>query len=87
VALHENWNGSGYPDGLKKDAILLEGRILGIADYYDRLLVGLPYQGPVGHKRALELIQDESGVRFDPKIVDVFVEFQNDFKEAAAKFA
>jgi len=50
-------------------------------------LVGLPYQGPVGHKRALELIQDESGVRFDPKIVDVFVELQNDFKEAAAKFA
>ena len=70
---HENWDGTGYPRGLKGEDIPLEGRIMTIADVYDALVSVRPYKNPFTHEHAVEVIINESGKQFDPVIVDLFV--------------
>jgi putative two-component system response regulator len=70
---HEKWNGSGYPRGLKMEEIPLEGRIMAVADVYDALVCKRPYKEPFEHERAVEIIKNDSGTHFDPKIVEAFL--------------
>jgi HD domain-containing protein len=71
---HENWDGSGYPDGLYGDRIPLAARIVRIADAFDAMTNRRPYQQPVSFEAALEEIQAGAGQEFDPTLVERFVE-------------
>ena len=76
---HEKWNGTGYPRGLRGEEIPLEGRIMAIADVYDALVSRRPYKEPFSHEQAVEIIRRESGIHFDPKIVEAFLNVEEDF--------
>jgi len=76
---HEKWNGSGYPRGLSGEEIPLEGRIMAVADVYDALVSERPYKKPFSHEEAVEIIKKDSGVHFDPKIVEAFLKVADDF--------
>ncbi len=71
---HENWDGTGYPLEIKGESIPLLARILAIADTYDVVRNGRPYQQALSKEKTLQEIQACAGTRFDPKLVDVFVE-------------
>jgi putative two-component system response regulator len=72
---HERWDGSGYPDGLKGEAIPLLARILQIADIYDALTTARPYKPAFSHERAVAVMMEEArrGWR-DPELVPLFAE-------------
>jgi HD-GYP domain-containing protein (c-di-GMP phosphodiesterase class II) len=72
---HEKWDGSGYPGGLKGEAIPLAARIFAIVDVYDTLTSNRPYRPAWPKGEALEYIREQSGKHFDPKIVDAFLRF------------
>jgi len=71
---HEKWNGRGYPQGLKGDAIHIYGRITAIADVFDALGSERVYKKAWELDRILNLIKEERGEHFDPQLVDVFFE-------------
>ena len=71
---HENWDGTGYPDGLYGDRIPLSARIVRIADAFDAMTNRRPYQQPVSFEAALEELQAGAGHEFDPNLVQRFVE-------------
>jgi putative nucleotidyltransferase with HDIG domain len=70
---HERFDGMGYPDGLAGEAISLGARIFAVADCFDALTADRPYRRSLGRKRAIEMIKQESGHQFDPKIVKTFL--------------
>ena len=70
---HEQWNGSGYPQGLKKTDIPLVGRIVAIADVFDALTTERPYKKAWTVTDAVSEIANYSGQHFDPQIVDSFL--------------
>lgn len=84
---HEKWDGSGYPAGLKGEAIPLSGRLMAVADVYDALISKRVYKPAFSHDEAAALIRDGRGKHFDPAIVDAFVEIEGEFKSIAAEFA
>ena len=77
---HERWDGTGYPYGLKEDDIPLPGRIMAIIDVYDALVSERPYRKAKTHDEAVEVINNESGSHFDPKLVDAFNNVSASFK-------
>jgi HD-GYP domain-containing protein (c-di-GMP phosphodiesterase class II) len=70
---HENFDGSGYPKGLKGDEIPLIARIFRIADYYDALTSSRPYRAALKPKEALRIMKEDSNC-FDPNLFSFFVE-------------
>ena len=70
---HEKWNGAGYPQGLKGEQIPLPARIFTVVDVWDALTSDRPYRKAWTSKKALEYIREQSGIQFDPKVVDVFL--------------
>jgi len=70
---HERFNGSGYPNGLKKEEIPFEARLLSIFDAYDAMTSERPYRAAYEHKKALEIITTGAGRQFDPQLVPVTV--------------
>jgi putative nucleotidyltransferase with HDIG domain len=75
---HENWDGSGYPDGLRGTDIPLGARILAVVDCYDALTSDRPYRRRMTHDDALQIIRRRSGQMYDPEIVDVFARVVSD---------
>ena len=71
---HEKWDGTGYPRGLKKEKIPLAARIFAIVDVWDALRSDRPYREAWTDIDALEYIKDQSGLHFDPKVVNAFLE-------------
>lgn len=71
---HEKWDGSGYPNGLKGDAIQLESRIIAVAEAYDAMTTSSSYDKKMTKKEAVKELSRCSGTHFDPKIVDVFLD-------------
>jgi putative two-component system response regulator len=69
---HENWDGSGYPDGLAEDNIPLVARIVAIADAYDALVSRRSYREPYSHDEAMSIIMEGAGSHFDPYLVRIF---------------
>ena len=69
---HEDWDGTGYPRGLKGREIPLQGRIMAVVDVYDALVSERPYKKALTGKEALDIIMAGAGKRFDPEIVKVF---------------
>ena len=80
---HENWDGSGYPHGLKGDEIPLLGRIMAFADVYDALVSVRPYKHPFTHIAAVETIMQDKGTKFDPRIAEVFLSVHESFSKIA----
>jgi len=70
---HERWDGTGYPSGLKGEAIPLEARILAIADAFDAMTSPRPYREPLSYKKVLDELKRCSGTQFDPKLVEAFL--------------
>lgn len=70
---HERWDGSGYPRGLKGEAIPLGARIFAIADVWDALCSDRPYRRSWPHTLITDYLKDQAGKLFDPKIVEVFL--------------
>ena len=71
-AHHENFDGSGYPSGLKGEDIPLLGRIITIADTFDAMTTDRPYQKAFTLEFALNRIRAMAGIKYDPKIVEAF---------------
>ncbi len=71
---HERWDGTGYPTGLKGQAIPLWGRITAVADVYDALSCHRVYKDAWPEERVLEEIRTQSARQFDPEVVDLFFE-------------
>ncbi len=69
---HENWDGTGYPDGLKGEAIPISARIVRLADTYDALVTKRPYKNAWPDHAAYDNIVKYSGSYFDPKVVEAF---------------
>ena len=73
IALHhERWDGTGYPFGLKEDRIPYLVRLVALAQAFDELTAEVSGAGPVSLKKALSLIESQSGTVFDPSLVEVF---------------
>jgi response regulator RpfG family c-di-GMP phosphodiesterase len=69
---HERFDGTGYPQGLKQDAIPLEARIFAVADTLDAITSHRPYRNPTDFRAARHEIVRNSGSQFDPRVVDAF---------------
>ena len=84
---HEKWDGSGYPQGLKGEAIPLCGRIMAVADIYDALISKRIYKPPFPHSKAVQIITQGDGRtmpdHFDPVILQAFADLHEQFREIA----
>jgi HD-GYP domain-containing protein (c-di-GMP phosphodiesterase class II) len=67
---HERLDGSGYPQGLKGDAIILEARILAVADVLEAMASHRPYRPALGLDKALDELSQKKGTVYDPEVVD-----------------
>ncbi|QWE19981.1 HD domain-containing phosphohydrolase [Polynucleobacter sp. AP-Kolm-20A-A1] len=83
---HENWDGSGYPNGLKGQDIPLAARIMSLADMYDALVSERVYKKKWSHEEACQEIIQNKGKRFDPAVVDAFINEQDYFSEIASRY-
>ena len=70
---HERWDGAGYPDRLRGEAIPIGARIVGLVDAYDAIIHDRPYRPARGVTDALEEIRREAGAQFDPELVRLFI--------------
>jgi HD-GYP domain-containing protein (c-di-GMP phosphodiesterase class II) len=70
---HEDWDGAGYPDGLRHEAIPLVARIVRLADVFDALRSDRPYKPAWEIERCLEEIWSNAGRQFDPDLVPIFI--------------
>ena len=75
---HERYDGKGYPEGLKREAIPLYARIVGVADSYDAMSSNRVYRRHLNKDEIIEEIQKGSGSQFDPEIVVYMVDMIND---------
>lgn len=76
---HECWDGSGYPQGLSGAKIPVSGRVVSIIDFFDALTMDRVYRKALSDELALELLVEQSGKKFDPDMVDVFVTHAPEF--------
>jgi putative nucleotidyltransferase with HDIG domain len=76
---HENWDGSGYPDGLSGTEIPLGARILSVVDCFDALTSDRPYRKQLSDAEAIRILKDRRGTMYDPLVVDVFIVMQQDW--------
>jgi len=88
---HERWDGTGYPEGLKEDAIPLSGRLMAIADVYDALISARVYKPALPHEKALEIMTKGDGRvmpdHFDPDILGTFKSLSREFKQIASRYS
>jgi response regulator RpfG family c-di-GMP phosphodiesterase len=70
---HERWDGRGYPNGFRGEQIHIFGRITALADVFDALSHPRCYKEAWPLQRTLEYLREESGARFDPNLVDLFM--------------
>jgi adenylate cyclase len=84
---HERWNGSGYPEGLRGEAIPLAGRLVALVDVYDALASERVYKGALPHAEVVQAIVEGRGIQFDPDVVDAFLRIQGEWHRIAVDFA
>jgi putative two-component system response regulator len=84
---HEKWDGSGYPQGLKEREIPVSGRLMAVADVYDALISKRVYKSALSHPEAVKIIGSGRGSAFDPEIIDIFLEYEDEFRQIALEFA
>lgn len=84
---HEKWNGKGYPRGLKGEDIPLSARIMAVADVFDALVSRRCYKEPFSFEKAIGIIREEAGQHFDPKVVEVFLDAEEEVRKIAERHA
>ncbi|MBF0525546.1 MAG: HD domain-containing protein [Deltaproteobacteria bacterium] len=84
---HEKWDGSGYPQGLKGEDIPIPGRLMALADVYDALISKRVYKPPIPHSKAMAMIKEGRGTHFDPQMVDIFLELDEEIRQIGLEFA
>lgn len=77
---HERYDGGGYPDGLKGDAIPLGARIAAVVDAFDAMISDRPYRKAIPIEEAIEELARNRGTQFDARVVDVFIELYKEGK-------
>lgn len=82
---HEKWDGTGYPNGKKGFEIPLSARILAVADVYDALRKERTYKDSLSHDQAMKIIVEGKGKHFDPVIIDIFIENNEQLNDAFMK--
>ena len=70
---HENWDGTGYPDGLEGEGIPIGARIMAVVDCYDALTSDRPYRPALSDEDALDIIKARRGTMYDPAVTDAFI--------------
>lgn len=83
---HERWDGSGYPEGKKWDAIPIPARLMALADVFDALISHRVYKSAMSVEQARNVIVSERGSHFDPDVVDAFLSGFDDFVLVARKY-
>jgi HD-GYP domain-containing protein (c-di-GMP phosphodiesterase class II) len=73
---HEWWNGTGYPDALRREEIPLAARILRLADSYAALTDARPFQPAMSEEEARRVLMDGAGIEFDPAVVNMFLSLE-----------
>jgi diguanylate cyclase (GGDEF)-like protein/putative nucleotidyltransferase with HDIG domain len=81
---HEKWDGSGYPKGLKGEAIPLVARIISVVDFYDATRCDRPYRKGMKREDSLALLKSMVGTAFDPRVVELFIEHVVEFDQLIA---
>lgn len=71
---HERWDGSGYPSGLVGSEISIEARLIAICDSFDAMTHERPYRAGLSISSAVDVLKNEAGTKFDPELVDLFVD-------------
>jgi HD-GYP domain-containing protein (c-di-GMP phosphodiesterase class II) len=69
---HENWDGTGYPDGLRGEEIPIGAAVTAVADGFDAMTTQRPYKGAWPPDRAIREIRQNKGLRYSPKVVEAF---------------
>ncbi len=83
---HEKWDGSGYPKGLKKEKIPIQGRIVAFADVYDALRSKRPYKEPYSARDTWHIIKQQAGSHFDPDIFESVKILQEKFESIRTRY-
>lgn len=83
---HEQWDGNGYPESLKGEAIHIYGRITAVADVFDALGSDRCYKKAWEDEKIFELIKNGSGKHFDPTLVDIFFKHLDIFLDIRTQF-
>lgn len=83
---HENYDGSGYPQGLKGEAISIEGRIIAVADVLDALAHKRVYKQAWDDQAIREYFQEQRGRKFDPALVDLVFAHWNEIQAIRERF-
>jgi len=78
---HEKWDGTGYPEGLKGDAIHPYGRVMAVIDVFDALTHKRCYKEAWSIEEAIIYMKEHSGTRFEPQLIDIFMEHIDEFTE------
>ena len=81
---HEKWDGSGYPKGLRGEAIPLVARIISVVDFYDATRCDRPYRKGMTREESLALLRNMSTTAFDPRVVEIFIEHVEEFDRLIA---
>ena len=82
----EKWDGTGYPAGLKGDAIPIAARLMAVADVYDALISRRVYKPALPHRAAVRIMAQGRGTHFDPDVLDAFLAIEGRFREVADQF-
>lgn len=82
---HEQWNGGGYPDGLRGQEIPITARILSVVDCFDSVREDRPYRRGMSREEASALLLRGAGVHFDPRIVELFLKHLPEFEKEVAQ--
>jgi putative nucleotidyltransferase with HDIG domain len=77
---HERWDGNGYPDGLKGEAIPLTARILSVVDCFDAVREDRQYRKGMRREQAIDLLIKGSGAQYDPNVVGTFISHLAEFE-------
>jgi putative nucleotidyltransferase with HDIG domain len=77
---HERWDGKGYPDGLREEAIPLTARILSVVDCFDAVREDRQYRKGLKREEAIDLIMQGSGTQYDPRVVGTFIAHLPEFE-------
>jgi HD-GYP domain-containing protein (c-di-GMP phosphodiesterase class II) len=81
---HEKWNGQGYPQQLKGEAIPLSARIFAVADVFDALCSKRPYKEPMSFEASMAILEKDTGSHFDPAVMAVFRPMARDIYDRLA---
>lgn len=87
VTHHENWDGSGYPNGLTGEKIPLFGRIAAIADVWDALINRRCYKEPWPIDRVIDFFDEMKGKKFDPNLIELMLPYQEELMEIQAAYS